>query len=248
MTTCISSKTRFPICDPLLASNGRLHTAANEGRVHEESLEQLAATAGKADLEYLVAEIPKALAQSLEGVGRVATIVRSMKEFSHPGSDDMQPVDINRALESTLTVCRNEWKYLADAVMNFDQALPLVTCLPGACNQVFLNLIINAAHAISDRQKGGTADRGTITVSTRCDGPWVEIRVADTGTGIPEHFRTKVFDPFFTTKEVGRGTGQGLAIARSVVVDKHGGTLSFETEIGRGTEFVVRLPRSQQSS
>lgn len=231
---------------PLLASNSRLHAAASEGRVHEESLAQLAAAAGKADLEYLVAEIPKALTQSLEGVGRVATIVRSMKEFSHPGSDDMQPVDLNRALESTLTVCRNEWKYLADAVTNFAPALPLVTCLPGACNQVFLNLIINAAHAIADKQKGDTTDRGTITVSTRCDGDWVEIRVADTGTGIPEQFRTKVLDPFFTTKEVGRGTGQGLAIARSVVVDKHGGELSFETEIGRGTTFIVRLPRSQQ--
>jgi signal transduction histidine kinase len=126
---------------PLLASNSRPKTAADNGCVQEEFLVQVAAAADKADLEYLVAEIPKAIAQSLDGVSRVATIVRSMKEFSHPGSDDMQPVDLNRALESTLTVCRNEWKYLADVVTHFDPALPLVSCLPGACNQVFLNLI-----------------------------------------------------------------------------------------------------------
>jgi signal transduction histidine kinase len=154
----------------------------------------------------------------------------------------MQPVDLNRALESTLTVCRNEWKYVAEAVMDFDQNLPLVTCLPGACNQVFLNLIINAAHAIADKHGGETADKGTITVSTRTDGEWVEVRIADTGTGIAEEHRRKVFDPFFTTKKVGRGTGQGLAIARSVLVDKHGGTLTFETEVGQGTTFIVRLP------
>ena len=115
--------------------------------------------------------------------------------------------------------------------------------MPGACNQVFLNLIINAAHAIADKQAGNSTEKGTITVSTRSDGDWVEIRVADTGTGIPEEHRTKVFDPFFTTKKVGRGTGQGLAIARSVIVDKHGGTLTFDTEVGRGTTFIVRLPQ-----
>ncbi len=195
------------------------------------------------DVEYLVEEIPKAIAQSLEGVERVANIVRAMKEFSHPGTDEMQPVDLNKALECTLTVCRNEWKYVADAAMDFDPHLPPVHCLPGECNQVFLNLIINAAHAIADKQGAGPTQKGTITVSTRADGDWIEVRVSDTGTGIAEEHRSKVFDPFFTTKEVGRGTGQGLAIARSVIVGKHGGGLSFDTETGRGTTFIVRLPR-----
>ena len=194
------------------------------------------------DVEYLVEEIPKAIAQSLEGVERVANIVRSMKEFSHPGTDEMQPVNLNKALECTLTVCRNEWKYVADAAMDFDPHLPPVHCLPGECNQVFLNLIINAAHAIADKQGAGPTQKGTITVSTHADGDWIEVRVSDTGTGIAEEHRSKVFDPFFTTKEVGRGTGQGLAIARSVIVGKHGGGLSFDTETGRGTTFIVRLP------
>lgn len=201
-------------------------------------------TAPPVDLDYLTEEIPKAISQSLDGVERVANIVRSMKEFSHPGGTEMEQVDLNRALETTLTVCRNEWKYVAEVTTDFDARLPLVNCLGDACKQVFLNLIINAAHAIGDRRKAGGDDKGTITVGTRVDGDWIEVRITDTGTGIPEQFRTRIFDPFFTTKEVGRGTGQGLAIARSVVVDKHGGTLSFETEVGRGTTFIVRLPRS----
>jgi nitrogen-specific signal transduction histidine kinase len=135
--------------------------------------QEVAAAARKLDLEYLGEEIPQAIAQSLEGVERVATIVRSMKEFSHPGGREMQPIDLNKALESTLTVSRNEWKYVAEAVRDFDPALPPVTCLPGECNQVFLNLIINAAHAIAEKQKTGASDKGTITVSTRTAGDWV---------------------------------------------------------------------------
>ncbi len=219
------------------------HTGDGEGRTAETLLQTAAAEAREDNLEYLVEEIPKAIAQSLEGVGRVANIVRSMKEFSHPGTDELQPVDVNKALECTLTVCRNEWKYVADVVTDLDPRLLLVPCMPGACNQVFLNLIINAAHAIADKKGNNAAKKGTITLSTRTDGDWIEVRVADTGTGISEEHRTKVFDPFFTTKKVGRGTGQGLAIARSVLVDKHGGSLSFDTEVGRGTTFIVRLPR-----
>jgi signal transduction histidine kinase len=225
---------------PLLAGIGALQADGGHG---EGPLADVVAAARQADLEYLVEEIPRAIAQSLEGVTRVAKIVRSMKEFSHPGSDQMVPVDLNKALECTLTVCRNEWKYVADVATDFDPKLPPVHCLPGDCNQVFLNLIINAAHAIADKDRGDPAEKGTITVRTRADGDWVEVRVGDTGTGIREEHRGKVFDPFFTTKAVGRGTGQGLAIARSVLVDKHGGTLEFETELGRGTTFIVRLPQ-----
>jgi len=202
----------------------------------------LASRIKEADLEYLLEEIPRAVGQSLEGVERVAKIVHSMKEFSHPGGEEKQAVDINAAIESTATVSRNEWKYVADLVTEFDPDLPPVQCLPGDFNQVILNLLVNAAHAIQDALPKGGTGKGTITVSTRRDGEWAEIRVADTGTGIPEKIRGKLFDPFFTTKEVGRGTGQGLAIAHSVVTEKHGGTLTFETEVGRGTTFCVRLP------
>lgn len=233
---------------PLLANCNQLCKAAGEGDVPEQLVAGVVAAAKEADLEYLADEIPKAIGQSLEGVERVAKIVRSMKDFSHPGGETKQAVDLNRALESTLTVCRNEWKYIAEAVTDLDPDLPLVTCLAGECNQVLLNLIINAADAIGDKLADKSTEKGTITVATRCDGNWAEIRIGDTGTGIPEESHSRIFDPFFTTKEVGRGTGQGLAIAHSVITEKHGGTINFETEIGRGTTFIVRLPISEESS
>jgi signal transduction histidine kinase len=144
-----------------------------------------------------------------------------------------------------VTVASNEWKYVADMRTNLDESLPPVPCLVGQFNQVVLNIIVNAAHAIADIVKG-TGMKGTITVSTRREGDSAEIRIADTGGGIPEAIRSKIFDPFFTTKEVGKGTGQGLAIARSVVVDKHGGTIAAESELGQGTTFVIRLPLASQ--
>ncbi len=130
---------------------------------------------------------------------------------------------------------------MADLVLELEPSLPPVTCLVGEFNQVVLNLIINAAHAIAEKV-GDRGDKGTITLSTRSDGDWVEVRVADTGAGIPARVRDKMFTPFFTTKPVGKGTGQGLAIARSVIVDKHGGTIRFESEEGQGTTFIIRLP------
>ena len=151
--------------------------------------------------------------------------------------------DINHAIRSTVTVSRNEWKHVAEMELDLDGTLAPVMCLAGEVNQVFLNLIINAAHAIA--AKGGEG-KGRIMASTRKDGEWVEIRVVDTGTGIPENVRDKIFNPFFTTKEVGKGTGQGLAICHDVVVHKHGGEIFFETEMGKGTTFVVRLPIDAQ--
>jgi PAS domain S-box-containing protein len=209
----------------------------------KESL-SLAEEAGKAeqaaDLDWLTDEVPKAVAQTLDGVNRVATIVRAMKDFAHPDRNEKSATDLNKALESTLIVARNEVKYVADVETDFG-SLPPVLCHSGDLNQVFLNLLVNAAHAIGDVVKGADK-RGVIRVQTRREGDIVEVRISDSGSGIPVGIRDKVFEPFFTTKEVGRGTGQGLAIARSVVVDKHGGTLTFETEEGRGTTFIVRLP------
>ncbi len=204
-------------------------------------------TVAEADLEYVSEEIPKALQQSLDGSERVGKIVRAMKEFSHPGTTEKKPIDLNQAIESTITVARNEWKYVADVVTDFDPQLPVVPCLPGEFNQVILNLLINAAHAIEAAVGPEAEVKGTITVTTRMTESGAEIRVTDTGTGIPEAARKKLFDPFFTTKEVGKGTGQGLAIAHDVVVNKHGGTLTFESTVGVGTTFIIQLPRDPVS-
>ncbi|HMM37465.1 MAG TPA: ATP-binding protein [Desulfovibrio sp.] len=204
-------------------------------------LERIEEAIAAADLDFLESEIPLAISQSMEGVERVAAIVRGMKKFAHPEQEERRHVDLNQALRDALLVARNEWKYVAEVVTDFDEGLPLVSCLAGDLNQVFLNIIVNAAQAVEESARG-RGGKGRITVSTRRDGDFVEILVADTGVGIAKRDQSRVFDPFFTTKEVGRGTGQGLAIAHSIVVDKHGGTITFTSEEGRGTRFFIRLP------
>ncbi len=226
----------------VMAEYDKLLSAADTGTVTPELIGSVKSAIAAADMEYLGVEIPKAIRESLEGVERVAKIVRSMKDFSHPDTKEKVALDLNRTIESTLVVCRSEWKYVAELVTDFDADLPPVPCLLGEFNQVILNIVINAAHAIADVVGEGEKGKGTITVATRRDQGWVEVRIGDTGTGIPEQARERVFDPFFTTKGVGKGTGQGLAIAHSVVVEQHGGTLHFETETGKGTTFVIRLP------
>ena len=199
-----------------------------------------------ADLDYILENAPVALDRARDGLGRVAAIVRSMKEFAHPDRKEMAQADLNQAIQSTLVIASNEYKYVAEVETQFGE-LPMVNCYAGEINQVVLNLIVNAAHAIGDVVKG-TQDKGRIRVSTRVLDNEVEIAIADSGKGIPPEVRSRIFDPFFTTKEVGKGTGQGLAIARSVVVDKHGGTLHFETEMGQGTTFFIRLPINSPGS
>lgn len=209
--------------------------------VSEKTLHAFAGLHQKCDFPYLLKEVPNAIDQSLEGLQRVAKIVRGMKEFSHPGSKEKRAVNLNRAIETTITVSRNEWKYVADLVTAFDENLPLVPCLVGEFNQVMLNLIVNASHAIASRA-GGNGTKGTITISTRRQEGWIEIGVADTGAGIPKEVQSRIFEPFFTTKEVGKGTGQGLALAHSVIVNQHQGQIWFDSEVGRGTTFHIRLP------
>lgn len=230
-----------------MAAYGQLLEAARAGSVDEGLIKSTQAALATADVQYLNEEIPRAISQSLEGIARVADIVRAMKEFSHPDQGERKPTDINRAIQTTITVARNEYKYVADLVTDFDTSLPLVPCIAGEFNQVILNLVVNAAHAIGDviGKKGG---KGTITVSTRGIDTWVEIRIRDTGTGIPESIRGKIFDPFFTTKGVGKGTGQGLYIAHTVISKKHGGTIEIETAVGQGTTFVIRLPLRQEGT
>jgi signal transduction histidine kinase len=193
-----------------------------------------------ADLDFIMESAPPALESSLEGLGRIATIVRSMKEFAHPDQAEKTSADLNQAIKSTLVIAHNEYKFVADIDTDFGE-LPPVPCYLGEINQVVLNLLVNAAHAISDVVKD-SGTMGKLTVRTRLDAKEVEIAIGDTGAGIPEAARDRIFDPFFTTKEVGKGTGQGLAIAHSVIVKKHQGTLRFETECGKGTTFFIRLP------
>jgi len=193
------------------------------------------------DIEDLKRELPPALDRVVDGLARIAEIVRSMKEFSHVDQREMARIDLNRAINSTLVIARSEYKYIADLKTDF-QELPLVTCHGGQVNQVVLNLVVNAAHAIADKNKaGGMAGMGLITVTTRIEDGFAVISISDTGGGIPEAIRKRIFEPFFTTKEVGRGTGQGLSIAHNVI-KAHGGKLDFVTELGKGTTFNVRLP------
>ena len=226
----------------LLERYAGLLDAARRGTVAAPQIAEIEAALKAADVGYLAEEIPKAIQQSLEGIQRVTTIVRAMRDFSYPDGGEIKPLDLNVAIENTVTIARNEWKYVADMVLELEPGLPPLPCLPGDINQVFLNVLVNAAHAIAAAVSGETGRKGTITIRTRRDADWLEVRISDTGTGIDESIRARVFDPFFTTKGVGKGTGQGLAMAQAVVVKKHHGTISFETEVGRGTTFIIRLP------
>jgi signal transduction histidine kinase len=186
-------------------------------------------------------QLPRAIEQSLEGLGRVSKIVRAMKDFGHPSGGVKEPVDLVAALDSVATMARHEWKYVADLEITVEPDLPPVWLLRDEFNQVVLNLLVNAADAVAERY-AGTDRRGRIALVARRAADQLELRISDDGTGIPEAIRNRVFEPFFTTKPVGRGTGQGLAIAYAVVVEKHGGTIALRSEVGVGTEFVVRLP------
>jgi PAS domain S-box-containing protein len=226
----------------VIAKYGELKARVSGNEDEIAAIKEVEKVVDAADLDYLREEVPKALAQSLDGVKRVADIVRAMKAFAHPGPEIKTAVDINGAVQNTAIVARNEWKYVAELETDLDPHLPMVTCLPGDINQVILNIIVNASHAIAGVVGDGSQGKGKIKVSTRQDGEFAEIKISDSGTGIPAAVRDRIFDPFFTTKEVGKGTGQGLAIAHSVIVEKHKGTISFETGEGKGTTFIIRIP------
>ena len=222
-------------------------------QAHLEQIQQGEGDGGKAqaalaaleacDIGYLEEEIPKAIQQTLEGVGRVSAIVGAMKDFSHPGSESLTSIDLHRAIESTLTVSRGEWKTVATVETVFAPDLPLVPCFPGEINQVVLNLVVNAAHAIASRiESHGGTNQGFIRVGTRHHGKEVEIWVSDDGTGIPEAIQHRIFEPFFTTKAVGKGSGQGLSIVHGVITEKHKGRITVESTLGTGTTFHIYLP------
>jgi len=195
------------------------------------------------EIKYLIEENPSAIEQSLEGVGRISEIVKAMRIFSHPGGGEKSLANINEAIQSTVTVARNEWKYVAEMELDLDPDLPPIPCLIGELNQVFLNVIVNAAQAIREVEESSSGEkRGTISISTDQEGEDAVIRIGDTGPGIPEEIRNRIFEPFFTTKDVGRGTGQGLSIAHGVITERHGGSIRLESEMGKGSTFIIRLP------
>ena len=216
--------------------------AAKSGGLSEKRINDVEKRFAELDIAYLEEEVPQAIEQTLKGINRITHIVQAMKIFAHPGGGEKEPVDINKEIEKTIIITRNEWKYVAELITDFDSTLPTVSCHRAELNQVILNLIVNAAHAIADANGDQSSGRGKIKISSSRADNWAEIRISDTGHGIPEEIRHRVFDLFFTTKEPGRGTGQGLAIAHSVIVDKHNGKIDIETGENRGTTFVIRLP------
>lgn len=201
-----------------------------------ESGPSVRARLDEADYDFLRGEVPQALSQSADGVDHIARIVRSLKEYAHPGASESVASDLNRAVENATVVSRSSWKTQADLELDLDPELPHVMCRIGEINQVVVNLIVNAADAIAE-----TGTRGTITVSTRIEDGHAVLSIADDGPGIPTELQPRIFDPFFTTKQVGKGTGQGLPISQRIA-ETHGGSLRFETEEGVGTVFSLRLP------
>ncbi len=223
-----------------------LLTAARKTPIDEALLSSIDKEIEEIDWEYLEDEIPQAINQSKEGVRRVSSIVLAMKEFSHPGNKDKVPIDLNRLIEITVTIARNEWKYVSEVETDLAENLPQVPCLSDEMGQVLLNLLVNAAHAIADTlDEENTKVKGTITIVTRLIDNMAEIRIRDNGAGIPQEIQERIFEPFFTTKEVGKGTGQGLAIARDVIVNKHKGTIEVRSTEGKGTTFIIQLPLTE---
>jgi PAS domain S-box-containing protein len=210
---------------------------------HVEPVATIQKVIEEADFDYLLTETPLAIRQCLEGITQVAHIVHAMQAFGHPGGEEKQATDLNEAIRNTIIVAANETKFVADVTTGLAD-LPLVPCQVGDISQVVLNLITNAAHAIESADRG----RGRIHIATRVQEDHAVIEVADTGTGVPAEIADKLFDPFFTTKDVGAGTGQGLALVRTLVVNRHGGEVDFTTEPGGGTTFRVRLPLQDPAS
>lgn len=232
----------FKDISDILGSVKQVLENSRENKLNPETVQQLNQKVSDCDLDFLIQEIPVAIQQSLEGIHRISNIVSAMRDFSHPASEEKTSTDINRAVETTVTIARNEWKYVADVKMDLDENMPLVSCYPDELNQVILNIIINASHAIAERIGDSENQKGLIHIETYYEKGWAEIRISDTGKGIPEAYHNKIFNPFFTTKDVGKGTGQGLAISHDVIVNKHEGKLFFETELNKGTTFIIQLP------
>lgn len=227
-----------------LADRGVAAVAAlRAGQVDSPALSDFDATLRRTKIDYLRRQIPDALLQSKEGLAHIAHIVSAMKAFSHPSGVDKAPVDLREVIATTVTVARSEWKYVADVETQFDADLPDLPCRRDLIGQALLNLVVNAAHAIADTLTEGGREKGLIRVAATRFGPrHIDLSVTDDGPGIPQEIRERIFEPFFTTKPVGKGTGQGLSMVYTTTVDQHQGEILCESEVGRGTRFIMRLP------
>ncbi len=230
------------------------HSLAEHQTPSPPTLAALTRAIKQADLTYLSVEVPRALDQAKDGVARISRIVGAMKDCGRLRSTEKVAANLNASIESTILLSRNEWKYVADVDLDLFPDIPAVECDLGAINQVVLNLVVNAAHAIGDARSTTTGElasetpsKGHIVVRTRAFDAEVEIVVEDDGPGIPEAIRTRIFERFFTTKPVGKGTGQGLAIAREIIEKGHGGHITCETRAKGGTRFSVRIPTTAPS-
>ena len=231
----------WSVIDRIVTVAARVHDEWRSGTLSTRSRDELEKCFTGTDIDYLANEIPRAIEETFEGARQVAKIVGAMNEFAHPAGATKALCNLNHAIENTIAFCRNAWKYVARVETVLDRSLPLVPCRLDQINQVTLNLIVNAAHAIADAN-GDNSALGTIRIESSFADGWVTLRFSDTGSGIPEAIRPRIFDPLFTTKPLGKGTGQGLFLSRIMIVQEHGGELWFESEIGKGTTFFIRLP------
>ncbi len=236
-------KTAVGELDVLWPELAHLSQTAKCSEDSAQTIERIGDALTQMDIGQLVTDANDSAERALEGIRRVTKIIRAMREFAHPDNGEHTNVDINNAIETTLTVCRNVYKEVADVSTEFG-LLPPVKCQYGEINQVFLNIIVNAAHAIEAQKHVGV--KGRISISTAIEETWAVIKIQDNGTGIPDSVKARIFDPFFTTKEVGKGTGQGLAIVQSVIVERHRGRITVDSEVGKGTAFILRLPLEGQ--
>jgi len=235
----------WTVLERIVSVAAKVHDEWRLGSLSTRTRDDLEKCFAGNDIDYLANEVPRAIDETFEGAQQVAKIVRAMNEFAHPASVNKCACDLNHAIENTITFSRNAWKYVARVETLLDEQLPLVPCRLDQINQVTLNLIVNAVHSIGeaagDANGDGAGGLGTIRIETEYADGWATIRVSDTGKGIPEAIRPRIFEPFFTTKQLGKGTGQGLSMAR-VIIDQHGGDIWFESESGKGTTFFLRLP------
>jgi two-component system, NtrC family, sensor kinase len=237
----------WAVLERIVSVAAKVHDEWQVGSLSVRTREDLDKCFAGSDIDYIANEVPRAIDETFEGARQVAKIVRAMNEFAHPGSANKCPCDLNHAIENTITFSRNAWKYVARMETSLDKQMPLVPCRLDQINQVTLNLIVNAAHSIGEVAGDGVGQLGTIRIETEYADGWATIRVSDTGAGIPEAIRGRIFEPFFTTKQPGKGTGQGLSMARVIVV-QHGGEIWFESERDKGTTFFLRLPVDAQDS
>jgi PAS domain S-box-containing protein len=227
-----------------LLDGGALPKALTGGR-SDDRYQQMQERLKTDEMNFLRAEIPKALDQSLEGIDRITKIVQAMKEFSHPGVREKMPSDVNRAIQNTVTISKHEWKYHCDMDIQLAAGLPPMFCRIDEINQVVLNMIVNAVHSIEEAIRQHKLVRGTIVIATRLVGKMVQIEIADDGSGIPEAIKSRIFDPFFTTKGAGKGTGQGLSIAYDIIVRRHGGQIRVTSTPGQGAKFILEIPLTE---